>query len=163
MNPDVYFYKETITGVELYLGELTTLNGLYCLDPRYEACITSFGASSFQSFGWATEKELPELKTVADITSFFESEGEIGLIEFEATIQDVGILSSHNDRECHFKFTEAKQYLSILKKAAPLEYAMLIFNKLIENPNCYLKFDEFGTMTKYQSFQKYLENDFAHK
>jgi hypothetical protein len=53
---------------------------------------------------------------------------------------------------------EKSQIYAILKIAAPSEFTDLIFNKLLENPNCYLTFDEFGTMTKYQSFDEYLAN-----
>ena len=157
MNPSVYLYKKSERGFELYLGDFSTLDGLRCLDPQSEAKITSFGASGYKKFGWATENEIPELNTVAEIIEFFKSEGEIGLIDFTATVQNTGSLHTHDDSECHFILLEKKQILAILKIAAPIEYSGLIFNKLVENPDFYIKFDEFGKMHRYKTFDDYLD------
>src|SRR5215203_4376463 len=102
MNPSVYLFRESEKGFELYLGEFSTIDGLSCFNPQIKAQITSFGASGYKRFGWATENELPALNTVAEIIEFLKSEGEIGLIEIEVKIQNVGLLSTHDDSECHF-------------------------------------------------------------
>ena len=157
MNPSVYLYRKLEKGVELYLGDFSTVDGLLCLDSQAKAQITGFGASGYREFGWTTEKELPELQSVAEIIEFFKVEGEIGLIDIDIKIQDIGFLSTHDDSECHFKVSEKEQILTILKIAAPLAYSGLIFNKLMENPDVYITFDEFGKMKKYGTFNKYLD------
>ncbi len=157
MNPNVYLYKKSEKGFELYLGDFSTLEGLFCFKPQADAQIISFGASGYKKFGWASENEIPELNTVAEIIEFFKSEGEIGLIDFEAKIKDIGVIRTHDDSECHFIFSEKDQILDILKVAAPSEYLGLIFNKLIENPNFYITFDEFGKVNKYKTFVNYLD------
>ena len=159
MNPSVYLFRESEKGFELYLGDFSTLDGLLCLNPQSEAKITEFGATCYKQFGWATENELPALNTVAEIIDFLKSEGEIGLIEIEVKIQNVGLLSTHDDNECHFILLEKSQILAILKAAAPLAYSSLIFNKLIENPDYHLTFDEFGKMNRYKTFNLYLDGE----
>lgn len=159
MNPSVYLFRESEKGFELYLGEFSTLDGLSCLNPQSEAQITSFGASSYKNFGWATENELPALNTVAEIIEFLKNEGEIGLIDIEVKIFNVGLLRTHDDSECHFILLEKNQILAILELASPLAYSSLIFNKLVENPDFYITFDEFGTMNKYKTFNKYLDTE----
>jgi hypothetical protein len=156
MNPSDYFFRESEEGFELCLGDCSTLDGLSCFNPQSSVQITNFGAQDYKDFGWAIADDLPELHTVADLISFFESEDEIMLVDFEVVIQDVGVLSTHDDTDCDFKVKEKSQIYAILKIAAPPEYTDLIFNKLLENPNCYLTFDESGKMTKYQTFDEYL-------
>ncbi len=92
MNPSVYLYKNSEKGFKLYLGDFSTIDGLSCFDPKTKAQIVNFGASSYRNFGWATENEIPKLNTVAEIIKFLKSEGEIGLIDFKTTIQDIGSL-----------------------------------------------------------------------
>ncbi|MEP6902339.1 MAG: hypothetical protein ABJA66_11350 [Actinomycetota bacterium] len=156
MNPSVYLFRESKKGIELYFGEFSTLDGLSCLNQQTKAQITRFGATGYKEFGWATENELPALNTVAEIIEFLKSKGEIGIIDIEVKIQNVGLLSTHDDSECHFTLLEKSQILAILEIAAPLAYSGLIFNKLIENPAYYMTFDEFGKMNKYETFDNYL-------
>lgn len=156
INPEVYLYKKSERGFELYLGSFSTLDGLLWLDPQAEAQIVNFGASGYKEFGWATENEIPKLYTIAEITEFLKDEGEIGLIDFKVTIQNIGSLNTHDDAECHFILSEKNRIFDILKTAAPLDYSNLIFNKILENSDSYITFDEFGKMSKYESFDHYL-------
>ena len=156
MNPSVYLYKETKKGFELYLGNYSTLDGLLCLNPQDNAQITSFGASSYKEFGWATENEIPELDTIDKIIKFLKSEGEIGLIDFEVNIKNIGTLANHDDSECHFILHEKKQIFTVLKTVAPPENLNLIFNNLLKSPDFYLTFDRSGNTNKYRTFDHYL-------
>lgn len=158
MNPSVYLYKKSDKGFELYLGDFSTIDGLSCFDLQTKAQVINLGASSYKNFGWATENEIPELNTVAEVIEFLKSEGEIGLIDFRATIQNIGTLNTHDDSECHFVVSEKNQIFDILKIAAPLEFTSLIFNKITENPNVYITFGESGKMTKCGTFDDYLNS-----
>ena len=156
MNPSVYLLSMKEHRFELYLGEYSTLNGLACFDLECETRITKFGATNYQAYGWATEQEIPELKNVASIISFLKTQEDIGLVEFEVEIKGIGLLSTHDDSECHFEKIQKGCLISILKKAAPTEYFDLILSKLLDNLDHYLTFDEFGKMEKHETFDAYL-------
>jgi hypothetical protein len=159
MDSSVYLFEELEEGFGLYLGDCSTAEGLSCFHPQTKAQITNFGASDYKGFGWATQDDLPELNTVGDLISFFESEELIDLVDCEVVIHDIGSLSTHDDCECHFKMKEKSQIYAILKIATPSEFTDVIFNKLIENPNCYLTFDEDGKMRRYETFDEYLARE----
>jgi hypothetical protein len=159
MNPSVYLFRMKEQRFELCLSEYSTLDGLACFDPECEVRISQFGATNYQRHGWATEQEIPELKNVASIISFLKTEEDIGLVEFEAEIKGIGLLSTHDDSECHFEITQKSDLISILKKAAPIEYFHLILSKLLENPNHYLTFDELGQIERYETFDAYLSKN----
>lgn len=68
--------------------------------------LTSIGASNYKQFGWATEKECPNWKTIKEVKSLFEQEDEFGLVNFELELIGYGNLSTYDDGECHFRFKD---------------------------------------------------------
>ncbi len=151
MNPSVYLYNETDNGIELYLGGCSTLDGLSLIDKHAQLNITSFGATCYKKYGWATEKEIPELKSIDEAMVFLKSEGDIGIIEFNANIFGMGTLSTHDDGECHFILKSKHQCLTYLKLVVPQQYSDMFINKLLNNPGLYLTCDSTGNVNKYAS------------
>lgn len=156
MNPSVYQFKERDKGYELYLGEYSTLQSLLLFDKEAKIKVTSFGATCYKNFTWATENELPEFGTVGDVVSFLKSEGDIGIVDFGASIINVGTLSTHDDGECNLFVKTKEHFIAILKAVAPTPYINLLINQLLENPGLYLSCNVSGCIEKYKTFKEYL-------
>jgi hypothetical protein len=156
MSSSVYLYNETAKGYELYLGECSTLHGLSLLGRELAFKLTSFGATCYGKYGWATEEELPKFSSVGEIMSFLESEGDIGIVDFKADIEDLCTFGTHDDGECQFSFRTKQQCLSILKEVLPPQSRDLLINKLINNPGLYITCDTENQITKFHSFDEYL-------
>ncbi|NPU93974.1 MAG: hypothetical protein HPY82_18850 [Gammaproteobacteria bacterium] len=159
MKPSVYLYSETDKGFELYLGEYSTLEGLCVFDKAANMVITGFGATLYKKYGWATEAQLPSLENVRSAIAFLESEGDIGIIEFEASLPGIGTFSSHDDAECHYVLYSKHQCISILKTVIPHEYSDKLINTLMCSQKMYIACSETGSLTKYGSFEEYVEKN----
>lgn len=153
MKPSIYSYSETDKGFELYLGGYSTLEGLRAFDKSASMKITGFGATLYKNYGWATETQLPSLENVGIATAFLESEGDIGILEFEALLPEFGSFSSHDDIECLYVLHSRHQCISILKTATPSEYSNKIIDALISNQKMYMAFSETGSLTKHGSLE----------
>ena len=116
MRPALYYYNDTDKGYELYLGRYSTIDGLALLGDRAMS-IQSFGATSYKRFGWATEDDIPELKSAGAAIEFLKSEFDIGLVEFEALVDDSDRFSSHDDTECHFIFRARGDCIDLMSSA----------------------------------------------
>ena len=156
MNPSVYLYNETDKGIELYLGECSTLDGLSLVDKNTKLNIINFGATCYKKYGWATENELPELTNVDNTMLFLKSEGDIGIVDFKANLLGIGALSTHDDSECHFILKSKHQCLAYLKAVLPQQHRDMFINKLLSNPGLYLTCSSTGSVNKYASFNNYI-------
>lgn len=156
MKPSIYLYNETDKGFELYLGECSTQEGLSIFDQKTELSIVSFGATSYRKYGWATENEIPSLKSVEAVLNFLESEGDVGLVEFESVLPEIGCFSSHDDGECHFILKSKYSCISILKVALPSQYSDMLINKLVSNPSFYFTCSNSGVVAKYGTFDEFI-------
>ena len=156
MNPSVYLYKDTVKGFQLYFGECSIVEGLSLCDGDIGIEITCFGATLYRKYGYATEKELPSLNSVRSVVTFLQSEGDIGIIEFEADLSGLGSFSSHDDGECSFVLNSKQQCMKLLKAAVPPEFRDMLINNLLSNPGLYLTCSSTGDVTKYSSFDEYL-------
>jgi hypothetical protein len=156
MKPTVYLYKEAVDGITLYLGECSTLDGLSLFNEDAQIQITSFGATCYKKFGWATENELPEFERVKDIVAFLKSEGDIGIVEFNSKLSGIGEFGTHDDGECSFKLKSKKLAIDILKKVLPEQYSDLLINQLATNQGFYITCNDSGIVSKYGSFNEYL-------
>ncbi len=157
MNPTVYLYREKENEFELYLGEFTTFNGLNSIDENLKVRLVSIGASNYKKYGWATEKEFPNWKIVQEVKSFFEQEGEFGLINFEIELNGFGNLSTHDDGECYFRFKEKRDLINVVKTVSDSMNRELIVSGLLSNPEMYIKVGKLGQLNKYHSFDQYLK------
>lgn len=156
MNPSVYLYNATDAGFELYFGQFCTSDGLSLLEPENEITITALGATCYKNYGWATQNDVPIVKTVGEFLSFLDNEGDIALIECEILIKDIGILKTHDDCECHFTIQRQEQFIKLLRSACPDQHRDLLIHKLVTNPGIYLTCDKHGKIEKYDSFDRYL-------
>ena len=157
MNPTVYLYREKENEFELYLGEFSTFNGLNSIDGNLKVRLVSIGASNYKKYGWATETEFPNWKTVQEVKSFFEQEDEFGLIDFEIELNGFGNLSTHDDGECHFRFKEKKDLINVVKTVSDSMSGELIVAGLLSNPEMYIMIGKSGQLNKYHSFDQYLK------
>ena len=157
MNPTVYLYKEKENEFELYLGEFSILDGLKAINEKLKVKLVSIGASNYKKYGWATENEFPDWKTVQEVKSFFEQEDEFGLIDFEIELIGYGNLSTHDDGECHFKFKHKRDLIDVVKTLSDSEHIELIVSGLLNNPDMYIEIEKSGKMNKYHSFGQYLK------
>lgn len=157
MNPTVYLYREKENQFELYLGEFSTLDGLTAINEKLKVQLVSIGASNYKKYGWATEKEFPNWKTVQEVKSFFEQEEEFGLIDFEIKLIEFGNLSTHDDGECHFRFKEKTDLINVVKTVSASVSREQIVSGLLNNPGMYIEIENSGTLNKYHSFDQYLK------
>lgn len=153
MPPKLYLYSEVPQNFELHLGNFSALEGLSLINPDLSITITDFGATLYKKYGWATEKELPPLKTVGDALSFLNTEGDIGLFIFEANITNFGDFSVHenNTQTCHFKLKTKQQCLALLKAAIPPPHSGKLIHTLLNNHNTYFSCDTAGNINKLSS------------
>lgn len=156
MRPSVYLYNETHNGVEVYFGEYSTLEGLSLLDKSTELYVTKFGATSYRRYGWATENDIPLLRSVGSVIQFLESENNIDIIEFEATLPDLGNFRTHDDGECHFLVQSKYHGIRILNSVIPPRHRNLLIYSLVSHPGLYLTCNATGNITKYHSFDEYI-------
>ncbi len=157
MNPSIYLYRETESEFELYLGEFSTLSGLKVINEKLRVQKVSIGASNFKKYGWATENEFPDWKTVKEVKSFFEHQEEFGLVDFEIELTGFGYLSTHDDGECHFRFKQKSDLIDVVKTVTEPINRDLILSGLLNNPNMYIKVEKAGKLRRYHSFDQYLK------
>ena len=159
MNPSVYLYRESENSVELYLGEYSTIKGLSLFDVNSIFELKSFGATCYQKSGWVTEDDLPKFENVKSIISFLRSEGEIGIVEFEACLPGLGEFGTHDDNECHFSLNSKHICMDILTRVVPSQHRDKLINHLVNNQGLYITCDELGTISKFGSFDEYLSRN----
>lgn len=156
-HPDVYLYKISGNRFELYLGGFSTAEGAGLFEKTNRIRLLDFGATGYQRYGWATEKEIPVLENIGELISFLEKETHLGLVTFEAEITGEGSLSSHDDTGCHLILNSRQQLFSFIKQVAPPVYRDKLLAALIQNPEMYLTIDEFGIIRKFNTFSQYLQ------
>ena len=159
MKPSVYLYNKTDKGYEVYLGEYSTLDGLSIFEKSSELSVTGFGATLYKKYGWATERELPNFKNVGSVIQFLESEGDLGIVEFEASLLEFGTFNTHDDGECHYVMQSKQQCINILKAVIPSPHSEKLINQLIGNPNRYITCNNLGVVEIFNSFNEYLEKN----
>ena len=152
MSSYVYQYNETVQGFELHIGPFSLLEAASLINKKTKLSITSLGATCYKKFGWATEQEIPIINNIESLIVFLEAEGDIGLIEFEATLSGIGRLSISND-QCCFLFKTKQQCLSLIKAVAPPQYSALLINKLINNQRLYLECNSKGEIMRYDKYK----------
>ncbi len=156
MKPSIYLYEETPKGIQLYLGECSTMDGLSIIDEKTPIDIISFGATCYKKYGWATESELPDLPNVGNVLSFLGAEGDIGIVDFEASLEGIGAFSTHDDAECHYILNSKHLCMDLLTQVIQPEFRDLLINALLSNQGLYITCNQSGVITKYGSFDEYL-------
>jgi hypothetical protein len=151
----VLSYGEGPEGFDLYIGEISTSDGLAPFDPQTTITILEFGATGFEHLGWATERDIPPLRTAGEARAFLERDA-LGLITFSARLGDDISISSHDDGECHIRFRQRKTLLAVLQQLVPPAHAGRILHALFSNPGRYLVWDGDGAVTTFATFEAYL-------
>lgn len=133
---------------KLYLSDVSTIKCLSCLT-NTSITIIEFGATLFRQYGWATKQELPELKTVKELLSFLIQEYDIGLIELKIVMDNIGYLSTYDDREVHLVFKTKALCIAFLKEILPHQSHSLIIHNLLNNSGAYISWDGSLKINKY--------------
>ena len=157
MEPSLYLYKETENGLELYFNEISTIDGLKAIEKSDKIKLTSFGATLYKNYGFATQKEIPEFYKTDELIDFLNKAGEIGLIDFEIEIIGKGRMSSHDDGECHFTLKNKKDGIEILKKNTPENQSELIVATLLKNDGIYIAIDSENNIKRFATFDDYIK------
>ena len=159
MNPCLYRYRNTDNGHELYLGGLTTMEGLSFFDETTSINMLEFGATQYQKLGWATERDIPELTSINQLLSFLDSQENIGLAAFKVELSGIGSMSTHDDVECHFLLHTRNACMRLLGSCISPQHRDKLINKLLTNQGCYLSCSETGVVRKFESFKEYLDRN----
>jgi len=154
--PSVFRYEVAREGFGLYLGELSTTEGLGLFAPSTPLKLVRFGATGYARLGWATEKELPPLPTAGAMRDFLTENEPIGLIELEAVLGDGVLLSSHDDGECHFRFHDRAEMMDVLLKTAPMSHHGRAVHAILAAQGLYVTIDPDGVVTTFASFDAYV-------
>jgi hypothetical protein len=152
MKPKVYGYGHADGEHQLHVGGITIAEGLSVLDPRADARVTAFGATGYERHGWATEKELPALRTVDDVRAFLERPA-LGILEVEVRVDGVGRVTSLEDGECAFHVPERATVLAIMAKVVPEAYAGLVIHALLGSPGTFFACSASGVLTRHASIR----------
>ena len=156
MNPSVYLYQASEERHTLYLGEFSTLDGLFLLVEDTCLNVVSFGATDIKGNGWTTEKDLPKLSTVSELRVFLNRHRDLAIVDFEAELVGIGSISTHDDGECHFSFLDKEMCFIVLERATPQQFSKLLAKALTSNPGSYVTCDIEGRIAKYPNFDQYL-------
>ncbi|MBU2709203.1 hypothetical protein KCM76_24620 [Zooshikella marina] len=154
-NP--FLYNDHGNMVELYVGGCETVDAIRLFDNNESFSVDCLGATLYKDFGWATESDIPIIKTVGEFVNFLETEGDIEIIEFEAQIGDIAKISTHDDGECNFRFGSKKECISKLKYLLPKQYTDMFINKLMNNQGVYLELLQDGRVLQYNNFDEYTD------
>ena len=155
MKPSVYLYQASEKHYELYLGEISTLDGLSILDESAPMSIINFGATDLKGDEWTSERDLPKFSTVGELTKFLWQR-DFSIVDFEADIEGIGIISTHDDAECHYKFLHMEMCLLAIEKTTPKDFFDVLVENLMNNPGSYVTCSDEGKIVSYSSFDQYL-------
>jgi hypothetical protein len=125
------------------------------IDESVPISIINFGATDLKGDGWISERDLPKLSTVGELTEFLQ-QGDFSLVDFEADIEGVGIISTHDDAECHYKFLDLEMCLRAIEKTTPKEFFNVLVENLMKSPGSYVTCSDEGKIACYSSFDDYL-------
>lgn len=161
MRPSVYSYDEGADGFGLYLGEISTADGLALFQPSTSITILEFGATGYERVGWATVQDLPPLRTAGEARAFLDAHEALGLIDFEARLGDDVTISSHDDGECHLRFRDRKALIEVLQQLVPEAHAGRVMHAVLTSQGRYVVCDPQGTITTFATFEAYLASSRA--
>ncbi|MFS4416611.1 hypothetical protein [Maribacter sp. 2307ULW6-5] len=159
MSSFLYLYRPTERGIELYVNGMATLEGLLVWRPWDTIKITSAAATGYRHYGFATEREFPELKSVEALIHFLEEHDDIWLIDLAIEIVGRGTLTTHDDGECHFTLKHKKDAMAVLKKVTPQRETDRIVGTVVKYPGTYVSLDAKRRMRTFASFSDYLAAD----
>lgn len=154
MKSRVFLHSVKGSDLHLYVGDLSTSEGLSIFPPEFPISVVRFGATNYKGDGWVSEENIPQLSNIQDLSSFLY-ETDLCLVDFEASISKSCSINSHDDSECNFIFTSRSELIEAIKKFAPIESEALI-NTILENTEAYIECSENGKIQSYASFDEYL-------
>lgn len=157
MQPNLFKFEDAGQQTSLYASDLSTRDALRMFAPTDSIAITKFGASNPKTAArnWISQKDLPLLATVGDVIRFLDQNDQICLIDFSATIDNGARLSTHDDGEAHFLFSEkahaVDRLYALLGKDALPEHGKAV----LSNPGKYVLLKK-GDVKIFTTFKDFL-------
>lgn len=154
-TPRCFLLRNQGSGVQLYVSELSTLDGLAMFPDSLPARVTEFGAHQPGGGNWVFAKDLPPVHNVASLRRLLLTLADITLVDFSVDIAGEE-LSTHDDGECHFIVGTDERATEIVHRllgpAAPAVIELLLANREL-----YVGIQN-GTAQVFHSFDEYLNS-----
>jgi len=131
----------------LHVAGLSAAEGVSLLDPQQALRVRCFGATGYERYGWATEKDLPSLGSVVDLQGLVARPG-LGLLELEVELLDFGGLTSHDDSSCSFRVNTRGALLALMNALFPAAHAGRSIHTLLSNSGVYFAWSEAGGLAR---------------
>jgi len=154
MKPTSYLYDERDGEFRLYLGGVSTLDGLklfplsadvteivYYTDAEFDHPLPMHGAT-----------------TAALIEHIAAIPGHIGFVDFSCVIESDCMFATHDDCECHFKTPSEDRVRILVNRVTLPEFCDRLWSILNLNRGCYVVIDAKGQSQAYPDFDALLES-----
>jgi hypothetical protein len=160
VKPDLFYFRETSKGVGLCASELSTSDALKMFAGAAPITITDFGAiPANDRQGWTSLKDLPPLATVESVISFLSHNDRMELIDFSASIGGDAMLSTHDDGEADFQFSDGARAIGVLQALLGQNAAPNVAETILENSGKYVSLEN-GEVAIFPTFDSYLKKSF---
>lgn len=152
MNPTCYVFKRRDDGFRLYLGGLTTVEGLGLFSPN--------AGCRIEHIYMDCDPEVPAdsdcVQTVAAAIDFLTELTPADPYDFQCSIEPGTELSSHDDYGCHIRAANADEIWRLVNAVQPATHAATLRAKLEANPGAYLVCEPNGAISTYADFDAFL-------
>jgi hypothetical protein len=148
--PSVYLYELRDSTHRLYLGDFTTAQGLDVVSADSRIKILHFFSNQITE----VPDSLSESPSIGDVQRFLSE--EIGLIDFDCTINDSATLSTHDDCECHFTFKYEASCKTAVSRVSPTGSSDGLWNILQTRAGQYVVVDSASCVRSFATFDEYL-------
>lgn len=159
--PSVYRYVVKEKEFELYLGEISLLEGLRAVDKNIKIRVITIEAQDWDVKGWYTEEDFPSWKNVGELVAFLDKHthediDDFIFINFDIELLDYGTLSSHDDAECSFSFIRKKDLIEVFTNLSDPKHRMKLADEIFNKPGTYISIDKEGEIIRYRNFDDYI-------
>jgi hypothetical protein len=152
MNPTSYLFDQRDGLYRLYLGGLTTVDGL-----RLFPSTTVVSQRKLYTDADASAYFPPQTGTIADTIEHLSAiPKHIGLVDFSCSIAGEVEFSTHDDCECHFEAPDLTQIQNLIDALPVTDRKIGLADILKSHPGCYIVLDGVGSFFAYPDFDSLL-------
>jgi hypothetical protein len=144
-------FKHCADSFRLYLGGLTTIQGLGLFSPNRKCCIEQIYMDSNPQVPANSDR----VQTVAAAIDFLTGLPPAGPFHFQCSIEPGTTLSTHDDCECHIRAADADEIWRVVDAVQPATHAATLRAKLEANPTAYLVCEPDGSIAVYANFDAF--------
>ena len=156
-EPSVFLFRETNEFYELYLGQYTTSKALRLFDPHKRISIEKAGGTDLSKNGWFTDADFSEILQINQLIEKLD-DPNLDFVDLEINIKGFGILTTHDDGECHFRSIDRTKIITLVEKAITKRDYLPLLITLNEHQNKYIVYQKSNNFTIHDSFEDYLKN-----